>query len=48
MFGLPLGSSIALAAVVALPLAAYGLHRIDEARGDGYVTVLGYRGTDTE
>jgi hypothetical protein len=42
-FGLPLASTIALAAIVALPLAAYGLYRVDRTRGDGYVTVFGYR-----
>ena len=48
MIGLPLGATIALTVIIALPLAAYGLYRIDEARGDGHVTVLGYRGIDTE
>lgn len=48
MFGLPLGATIALVVIIALPLAAYGLYRIDEARGGGYVTVLGYREPDTE
>jgi hypothetical protein len=43
LFGLPLGSVLALAAIVALPLAAYGLYRVDQARGDGHVTVFGYR-----
>lgn len=45
LFGLPLGSGIALATIVALPLLTYGLYRIDRARGDGSVTVFGYRGT---
>lgn len=42
-FGLPLGSVLALAAIVVLPLAAYGLYRIDRTRGDGHVTVFGFR-----
>ena len=48
MLGLPLGTVIALAVIIALPLTAYGLYRIDEARGDGHVTVFGYRGIDAE
>jgi len=48
VLGFPLGSALALAVIVALPLVAYGLYRIDRARGPGHVTVLGYRGTDTE
>ncbi|MFP4229213.1 MAG: hypothetical protein ACLFTE_10345 [Salinivenus sp.] len=43
MVGLPLGTVIALALVVGLPLLAYGLSRVDRSRGDGYVTVLGRR-----
>lgn len=45
LFGLPLGSVAALAFVVVLPVVAYGLYRIDQARGDGRVTVFGYRST---
>jgi hypothetical protein len=48
VLGFPLGSALALVVIVALPLGAYGLYRIDRARGNGHVTVLGYRGTDTE
>jgi hypothetical protein len=43
LFGLPLGTVLLLGAILALPLAAYGLYRIDRARGDGHVTVLGHR-----
>lgn len=43
MFGLPLGTVWALGLVVALPLLSYGLHTVDQARGDGHVTVLGRR-----
>lgn len=43
LFGLPLGSVIALSAVVALPIASYILYRIDVDRADGHVTILGYR-----
>lgn len=43
LLGLPLGSVIALATVLALPALAYGLYRIDVSRGDGHVTVFGYR-----
>lgn len=43
LFGLPFGSVLALGTVLVLPLVAYGLYRIDRARGDGHVTVLGHR-----
>ncbi len=43
LFGLPPGTVIALALIVALPFVAYGLYRIDRARSDGYVSILGYR-----
>ena len=48
ILGFPLGSAIALGAIVVLPFVAYGLYRIDRSRGEGHVTVLGYRGIDTE
>lgn len=48
MLGLPLGAALVLAVIVALPLTAYGLYRIDRGRADGHITVLGYRGSDTE
>ena len=43
VFGLPFGTAIALAVVGALPLFAYGLSRVDAARGDGRVTIFGHR-----
>lgn len=43
VLGLPIGTATALAVVVALPVLAYGLFRIDVTRGEGYVTVLGHR-----
>jgi hypothetical protein len=41
MFGLPLGSTLALASVLGLPGLAYGLYWIDRQRGSGHVTVWG-------
>lgn len=43
LFGLPLGTVLALALAIALPLIAYGLYRIDRRRADGYVSVFGVR-----
>ncbi|MFO8100035.1 MAG: hypothetical protein R6T83_10515 [Salinibacter sp.] len=43
MLGLPPGTVVTLALVVGLPLLAYGLFRIDHARGEGHVTILGRR-----
>jgi hypothetical protein len=48
LFGLPLGTIIALGGILALPVATYGLYRIDRARANGYVTVLGYRAPSGE
>jgi hypothetical protein len=48
MLGLPFGPTIALAAIIALPLVAYGLYRVDRSRGDGHVTVFGHRAESTE
>jgi hypothetical protein len=48
VFGLPLGSALALAGVVLLPLLTHGLYRIDRARAGGYVTVFGARSSDME
>jgi ABC-type Co2+ transport system permease subunit len=48
MLGLPPGSVLALAVIVALPLVAYGLYRVDRARGDGSVTIFGSRSTDAD
>jgi len=48
MFGLPLGTVVVLAVIIALPGLAYGLHRVDRSRGDGSVTVLGYRAPSNE
>ncbi|HKL87358.1 MAG TPA: hypothetical protein VJ884_00040 [Salinibacter sp.] len=48
MFGLPLGAVLVLAMIVALPLTAYGLYRIDRVRADGHITTFGYRRSDTE
>jgi len=47
LFGLPGSTVVALAAVVLLPLLAYALYRIDRARGDGSVTVLGHHSADS-
>lgn len=43
LFGLPLGTVVALVLIVGLPLVAYGLYRIDVERADGYVTLFGQR-----
>jgi len=43
LFGLPIGSIVALAAVVVLPLLAYVLYRVDVARNEGLISILGYR-----
>jgi hypothetical protein len=40
---IPLGTVIALAVMVLIPIATYVLHRIDTKRADGYVSVLGRR-----
>jgi hypothetical protein len=47
VLGLPLGTAAALAVVIALPLVAYGLSRVDAARGDGHVTIFGHRGSES-
>lgn len=41
MFGLPAATVVALGLMIALPLLAYGLYRVDWTRGDGRVTILG-------
>jgi hypothetical protein len=41
--GLPIGTSIALVLMIALPIITYGLYLVDRRTADGYVTVLGRR-----
>ncbi len=48
LLGLPLGSVLALVTILTLPVVAYGLYRIDVSRGDGHVTVFGYRDSPNE
>jgi len=47
VFGLPFGTAAALGVVLAFPLLAYGLFRVDAARGGGHVTVLGHRPSES-
>ena len=47
VFGLPLGTAAALAVVLGLPLLAYGLSRVDAARGNGHVTIFGHRRSES-
>jgi len=46
LFGLPPGTVTLLVVIVALPVAAYGLYRVDRTRADGYVSVFGFRAPD--
>lgn len=48
LFGLPLGTVVALTLVVALPFLAYGLYRVDRTRGEGQVTIFGHRPTESD
>jgi len=41
MFGLPTGTVVALALIMALPGVAYGLYRLDVTRGDGQPVTFG-------
>ncbi|WP_164974853.1 hypothetical protein [Halegenticoccus tardaugens] len=41
--GLPLGTAVALALMVAIPIAAYLLYRLDARRTGGYVSAWGRR-----
>lgn len=43
MSGVPIGTTIALAIMLVVPVATYLLYRIDKSRGDGRVTVVGKR-----
>jgi hypothetical protein len=47
VFGLPLGPAAALGLILAVPLLAYALYRVDESRGDGHVTVFGHRSSES-
>ena len=47
VLGLPLGTAAALGFILAVPLLAYGLYRVDAARGDGHVTVFGHRSSES-
>jgi len=47
MFGLPFGTVVALLAVAALPVVAYGLYRRDVTRGDGRPTRFGRSSDET-
>lgn len=43
MSALPLGSVVAVALMILVPLVTLGLHLIDRNRNDGYISILGRR-----
>lgn len=41
MFGLPIGTALAVSIMIIVPIITYLLYRVDKQRGDGSVTIVG-------